>query len=155
MLNEVKTDQRSVMGLASKPGVDIRGLKRPSHEGQVSQGVFQRQRDDVFITSVTVPNFRPSKSNMPSASNPMVADAALRGVHNHREPQDQRERAQCLVREYTEGAIKKDAFSKGLCQLGIDARPGSEIAKLQQRLEDGDERVGFRMFNKAIAVQFV
>ena len=122
---------------------------------KVQMGAFHKQANDEFLTNIMAPTFRPGRSNVPSASNPMVSDSAVRQIEAQRQPLDNRERAQQLVREYTEGSIKGDVFSKGLCQLGIDARPGSDIAKLQTQMENGDERVGFRAFNRAIAMQFV
>lgn len=101
-----------------------------------------------------MPNFKPSRSNVPSGANPLVSDGAVRQVEAQREPQDNRERSQELVRKYTDGAIKVDQFLQNLIALGIDARPDSEIQRLSARLENGDERVGFRVFNKAIAMQF-
>lgn len=153
MLNEYQLNENEAMGLPSAPGIDIRGNKKPAHQSQVALGAFQRQRADEFTTNVIVPNFRPSRSNKASAANPLAMDGRDRYVQAQREPQDNREKAQELVRQYTEGAIKGDVFAKELGGLGIDAREGTEIARLQQRMERGDERVGFRAFNKAIQMQ--
>lgn len=155
MLNEAAYKENVPMGVDSAPGVDIKGVRKPSHKNQVALGAFQRQRNEDFVTHCSVPNFKPSKSNIPSASNPMVADHRIRHIEAQREPQDNREKAQELVRRYTDGALKTDVFTKEICALGIDARPDSEIARLAARLDAGDERVGFRAFNMAIAKQYV
>jgi len=153
-LNEASLDEQICLGAPSKPGIDIKGMNKPSHQGQVSLGAFQRQKADEFTTQCTVPNFRPSVSNEASASNPFATDYTAAFMAGQRAPQDHRERAQDLVRRYTEGEIKGDAFQHGLRALGVDVGAGSEIARLQAKMEGGDERVGFRAFNKAIAMQF-
>jgi len=138
MLNEAEAlhDQKTSMGLPTKPSFDIKGHKKPSHEGQVHMGAFQRQRDDEFLTSVINPSCRPARTNECSAANPMSFDPRVRAIDAEREPLDARERAQVLVRQYTEGAIKGDVFAKGLLQMGIDARPGSTSlsSKLKWRM---------------------
>merc|ERR1712070_185447 len=74
-LNEATPDERQCMGAPTRPGVDIKGHARPTHHGQVAVGAFQRQRSD-DLTSIIVPNFRPSKSNNCSSANPLATDYA-------------------------------------------------------------------------------
>lgn len=109
MLNEPVYEDVGGLGKATDPGYDIMGRNKPSHQSKLQEG-FQRQRADDFITEVIVPNFKPSKSNVPSASNPMLVKEHFNDG-SHQKPQDRGRRHRNLF------AITQMALSKGLSSL--------------------------------------